>query len=129
MSLEESLKPSVVLVSPSDIEESVKKIEEELKVYEQSNAEFQKKLQGEIDSLWKSLSWLKVAESQGMWKSKTCRHNNQGLCEAWNISDPAKLGIPEDSISVSQDGVKKVLVTKFFHICIACPLYEPRRGQ
>lgn len=129
MSLEDSLKPSVVLISPSDIEESVKKIEEELKTHEQLDLDTQKKIQEELDKISKSISWLRVAESQGMWKSKTCRHGTQGSCEAWNISDPIKLGIPEEAVSVSQDGTRRVVISRFFQICIACPLYEPRRNQ
>ncbi|ARM75738.1 hypothetical protein [Acidianus manzaensis] len=129
MSVEDSLKPSVILVSPSDIEENVKKIEEEIKNHEQLDLDSQKKIQEEIDKIWKSLGWFKIAESQGIWKSKTCRHGTQGSCEAWNISDPSKLGIPEDAISVAQDGTKRVITAKFYQLCISCPLYEPRRNQ
>jgi hypothetical protein len=129
MSLEESLKSSVVLISPSDIEESVKKIEEEIKSHEQIDIDFQKKIQEELDKIRSTLSWLKIAESQGVWKTKTCRHAIDGVCEAWNISDPGKLGIPQEVISVNQDGTKRVVVAKFYQICITCPLYEPRRSQ
>ncbi|AWR97095.1 hypothetical protein DFR86_05635 [Acidianus sulfidivorans JP7] len=129
MSVEDGLKPSVILISPSDIEENVKKLEEEIKNHEQIDIESQKKIQEEIDNIWKSLAWLKIAESQGMWKSKTCRHSNQGSCEAWNISDPSRLGIPEDAITTAQDGSKRVVIAKFYQLCISCPLYEARRNQ
>ncbi|AWR94658.1 hypothetical protein [Acidianus brierleyi] len=128
MSLEDNLKPSIVLVSPSDLEEEIKKIEEEIKSHEQIDVDFQKKIHEEIDNISKSLSWLKIAESQGVWKSKTCKHVSNDTCNAWNISDPEKLGIPVDVIIFNQDGSKKVSVNKFPGLCITCPLYEPKRA-
>jgi hypothetical protein len=128
MSVEENLKPSVILVSPSELEEEIKKIEEEIKSHEQLDVDLFKKIQEELNGINKAISWLRIAESQGIWKSKTCKHVINDSCNAWNISDPEKVGIPTDVISFNQDGTKRVVVSKFPGLCIACPLYEPKRS-
>ncbi len=128
MSVEENLKPSVVLVSTSELEEEIKRIEEEIRSHEQLDLDSLKKIHEELNNINKAISWLRIAESQGVWKSRTCKHAANETCNAWNISDPEKVGIPSDVISFNQDGTKRVLVSKFPGLCIACPLYEPKRA-
>ncbi|MDT7875564.1 MAG: hypothetical protein RXQ80_03955 [Sulfolobaceae archaeon] len=124
---EETLKPSIVLVSTSELEEEVKKVEEKLKSLEDShNKEFEK-IKAEIDTLHTLTSWLNIAKSQGLWKSRTCKHVINDACVAWSIAEPEKVGIPSDAVVVTENGSKKVVVTKFFEICITCPLYEPKK--
>ncbi|MEM0362622.1 MAG: hypothetical protein QXH75_02260 [Sulfolobaceae archaeon] len=125
---EENLKPSVTLLSTSELEEEIKNLSEELKKIKNSNDDEHKKIYDSISNLARSLAWLNISKSQGVWKSKTCKHSVNFVCQAWNISDEEKLGIPSDFISVNQDGSKKVIVSKFPEICISCPLYEARRS-
>ncbi len=127
-SIEENLKPNIVVLSTSDLEEEIKGIVEEFKKYKLDNEEEHKKIGEVLSTIVKLTSWINLAKSQGVWKSKTCKHSINFICEAWNISDPEKLGIPSDAISTTQDGNKKVIVGKFSDICIVCPLYEGRRS-
>ncbi|NON61967.1 hypothetical protein [Acidianus sp. RZ1] len=124
---DEELSSTIILTSTSELESEIKKIEEEIKTHEQFDIDSQKKVLEELERVKKSISWLKIAESQGIWKSKTCRHGISGSCDAWNVSDPIKLGIPEDAVNTNQDGSKRVSINKFYSICITCPLYEANR--
>lgn len=117
---EETLKPSVTLISASEIENELKNALNEFN-------EKHKQLEDKITSLEKFISWLNVAKAQGLWKAKTCKYSNQEACEAWNISEPEKLSIPQDVIIFKQDGTKRVAVLKFPEFCVTCPLYEPKR--
>ncbi|MEM3357724.1 MAG: hypothetical protein QXK17_01985 [Metallosphaera sp.] len=127
MSIEDNLRPSVMLISPSDIEEDIKKLQDKLKSHEELELNDIAKLKEDAQKLWDFVSWLKVAQVQGVWKSKTCRHSINGRCNAWNISDPEKIGLTPDKIDES-DNTKRVIVDKFPNLCVACPLYEAKRS-
>ncbi|MEM3347038.1 MAG: hypothetical protein QXR57_02295 [Metallosphaera sp.] len=127
MSIEDNLRPSVMLISPSDIEEDIKKLQDKLKSHEELELNDITKLKEDAQKLWDFVSWLKVAQVQGVWKSKTCRHSINGRCNAWNISDPEKIGLTPDKIDES-DNTKRVIVDKFPNLCVACPLYEAKRS-
>ncbi|MEL9969302.1 hypothetical protein [Metallosphaera sp.] len=127
MSIEDNLRPSVMLISPSDIEEDIKKLQDKLKSHEELELNDITKLKEDAQKLWDFVSWLKVAQVQGVWKSKTCRHSINGRCNAWNISDPEKIGLTPDKIDES-DNSKRVIVDKFPNLCVACPLYEAKRS-
>ncbi|AEB94280.1 hypothetical protein [Metallosphaera cuprina] len=127
MSIEDNLRPSVMLISPSDIEEDIKKLQDKLKSHEELELNDIAKLKEDAQKLWDFVSWLKVAQVQGVWKSKTCRHSINGRCNAWNISDPEKIGLTPDKIDES-DNSKRVIVDKFPNLCVACPLYEAKRS-
>jgi len=128
MSVEDNLKPSIAIISPSDVEVEVKKIEEELHAHQQLEGEKIKSILDDVKKLWDFISWLRIAEAQGVWKAKTCRHSINDRCQAWNISDPDRVGLPPDVVQVNQDGTKNVWVGKYPHFCIACPLYEAKRS-
>ncbi|MEM4911826.1 MAG: hypothetical protein QXJ81_03225, partial [Metallosphaera sp.] len=83
MSIEDNLRPSVMLISPSDIEEDIKKLQDKLKSHEELELNDIAKLKEDAQKLWDFVSWLKVAQVQGVWKSKTCRHSINGRCNAW----------------------------------------------
>ncbi|QGA55070.1 hypothetical protein GFS03_11035 [Sulfolobus sp. E5-1-F] len=125
---EDNLKPNIVLLSTSDLEQEIRQLTEELKSMKDDNEEEHKKIYVMIDNIARTLNWINIAKSQSIWKSKTCKHAINFVCQAWNISDENKLGIPSDVIVVNNDGTKRVVVSKFSEICIACPLYEPRRS-
>ncbi|MDT7861216.1 MAG: hypothetical protein RRA45_03220 [Saccharolobus sp.] len=127
-SIDENLKPNVVVLSTSDLEEEIKGINEELKKFKGENEEEHRKIYEILSNLSKMLNWINVAKSQAIWKSKTCKHSVNFTCQAWNISDEEKLGIPSEAIVINQDGTKKVIVSKFPDICMICPLYEARRS-
>ncbi|WP_338599647.1 hypothetical protein V6M85_10340 [Sulfolobus tengchongensis] len=127
-SIEDNLKPNVILLSTSDLEQEIRQLAEELKNIKNSNDEEHKKIYTIIDNLTRNLTWINVAKSQGIWKSKTCKHVLNFACQAWNISDENKLGIPNEAIIINDDGTKRVVVSKFPEICIVCPLYEARRS-
>ncbi|BFH74432.1 hypothetical protein SJAV_23760 [Sulfurisphaera javensis] len=124
---EETLKPNVVLISASDLESEIKQLEEKVKQINDTNIQEFEKIKSEIDKLHTLTSWLVIAKSQGIWKSKTCRHVINDSCSAWSISEPEKLGIPQDAVFVTENGSKKVVVAKFPELCITCPLYEPKK--
>ncbi|QGR17121.1 hypothetical protein D1869_07930 [Sulfurisphaera ohwakuensis] len=124
---EETLKPNIVLISASDLENEIKQLEDKIKqINNNNNIEFEK-IKSELDKLHTITGWLNIAKSQGIWKSKTCRYVNNDSCSAWSISEPEKLGIPQDAIFVTENGSKKVVVAKFPELCITCPLYEPKK--
>jgi len=124
---EETLKPNIILISASDLENEIKQIDEKLNQVNENNLHEFEKIRSEIDKLHTLTSWLAIAKSQGVWKSKTCRHVINDACSAWSISEPEKLGIPQDSIFVTENGSKKIIVAKFPELCITCPLYEPKK--
>ncbi|QKQ99707.1 hypothetical protein GWK48_04255 [Metallosphaera tengchongensis] len=126
MSVEENLKPSILLISPSDIESDIKKIEEELKIIHNDSDDKILKLKEDVQRLWNFVEWLKIAQVQGIWKSKTCRYSDNGKCNAWNVNEPEKLGLPSEVIEVDSNSSKHVIVDKFPNFCIACPLYEAK---
>ncbi|AAK40463.1 hypothetical protein SULI_05515 [Saccharolobus solfataricus] len=125
---EDNLKPNIVLLSTSDLEQEIRQLTEELKNVKDNNNEEHKKLYALVDNITRTLNWINIAKSQGIWKSKTCKHAINFVCQAWNISDESKLGIPSDVIVINDDGTKRVVVSKFSEICIVCPLYEARRS-
>lgn len=124
---EETLKPSIVLISASDLENEIHQLNEKLNQLNENNSHEFEKIKSEIDKLHTLTSWLAIAKSQGIWKSKTCRHVVNDTCSAWLISEPEKLGIPQDAVFVADNGSKKVVVSKFPELCIVCPLYEPKK--
>ncbi|MEM0113791.1 MAG: hypothetical protein QW253_04280, partial [Metallosphaera sp.] len=101
--------------------------QDKLKSHEELELNDIAKLKEDAQKLWDFVSWLKVAQVQGVWKSKTCRHSINGRCNAWNISDPEKIGLTPDKIDES-DNSKRVIVDKFPNLCVACPLYEAKRS-
>jgi hypothetical protein len=127
ISNEDTLKNNVVLISASDLEEEIKEIREKIKNLNDSTSQEFNNVKSQLDRLFTITSWLNIARSQGLWKAKTCRHVFNDTCNAWSISEPEKLGIPQDAIVVLENGSKKVVVAKFSDICITCPLYEPKR--
>ncbi|BBD73899.1 hypothetical protein HS1genome_2288 [Sulfodiicoccus acidiphilus] len=134
--LEESLYSSVSLVSASELESELSALKEQIKalkeVMERQQGDLSgskatlEKLESMVLQLERELSWRAVAKSQGLWKSRRCKHVNSGICGAWHVSEPEKLGVPQDAVEIT-DGAKRVSVIKFPDLCIACPLYEPRR--
>ncbi len=127
--LEENLKPSIVLLSASDLELEVKELKEQVRNLRDNNDADHTKLHEKIEEITKGLAWLNIAKSQGMWKAKTCRHMENNACSAWNVNEPEKLGIPADAVTLEQNGVKRVSVARFPELCISCPLYEAKRSQ
>lgn len=125
--VEESLKPNIVLVSASDLENEIKQLNERINQISENNVHEFEKIKSEIDKLHTLTSWLAIAKSQGIWKSKTCRHIVNDTCSAWSINEPEKLGIPQDAVLAIENGTKKVVVAKFPELCITCPLYEPKK--
>ncbi|MCY0850191.1 hypothetical protein [Sulfuracidifex metallicus] len=126
--LEENLKPSIVLLSASDLELELKELKEEIKSLRDNNDVDHSRLNEKIDNVAKSITWLNIARSQGMWKSRTCRHMENDACSAWNVNEPEKLGIPAEAVTLEQTGIKRISVLKFPELCIACPLYEAKRS-
>ena len=124
---EETLKPNIALISTSDLENEIKQLSEKINQVSENNSHELEKIKSEIGKLYTLTSWLAIAKSQGIWKSKTCRYVVNDACSAWNISEPEKLGIPQDAIFVAENGSKKVNVAKFPELCIVCPLYEPKK--
>jgi hypothetical protein len=128
MSSEDVLNPNITLISTSELEAELKNLLEYFKSLKYENEEEHKKIIERVFAIETTLKWLNIAKSQGAWKSKTCRHVTNGICNAWNISDPNKLGIMDDAIYISTDGTKRVIVNKFYEICITCPLYESKKS-
>ncbi|MEM0173205.1 MAG: hypothetical protein QXV69_04230 [Sulfolobaceae archaeon] len=124
MSVEEVLNTNVTLISASELESEVRNLAENLRSLKEENTEEHKKILQRLEVIEK---WLSLAKLQGSWKSRTCKHVNNGICNAWNISDPVRIGIPEDAVYTPPDGTKRVIVTKYYDICITCPLYESRK--
>ena len=124
---EETLKPNIILISASDLENEIKQINEKLNQVNENNLHEFEKIKSEIDKLHTLTSWLAIAKSQGIWKSKTCRYVTNDTCSAWSISEPEKLGIQQDAIFVTENGSKKIIIAKFPELCITCPLYEPKK--
>ncbi|AHC51738.1 hypothetical protein SUSAZ_07155 [Sulfolobus acidocaldarius SUSAZ] len=123
---EDGLKPTIVLVSASELEEEVRKLSDKVNNLVTDSRAQNEELKTEINNIKSLISWLSIARSQGLWKAKTCKHSVNEKCNAWNISDPEKLGIPQEYVSEGENGSKKVLVGKFSEICITCPLYDPK---
>ncbi|BCS91815.1 hypothetical protein [Metallosphaera javensis (ex Sakai et al. 2022)] len=128
MSVEDNLKPSIMLISPTDIELDIKRLEEQLKVHQDQESDNVQKIREDIQRLWDFVSWLKIAQVQGVWKSKTCRHSVNGRCNAWNVSEPERIGLSSEYVEAGGDNVKHVVVEKYPHFCITCPLYEAKRS-
>lgn len=127
--LEENLKPSIVLLSTSDLEIEVRELKEQIRNLKENDDVEHTKITEKIDELARGLAWLNIAKSQGMWKSRTCRHMENDACSAWNVNEPEKLGIPADAVTLEQNGSKRISVLKFPELCISCPLYEAKRAQ
>ncbi|AWR99620.1 hypothetical protein [Metallosphaera hakonensis] len=128
MSIEDNLKPSIMLISPTDIEGDIKKLEEQLRFHQEQESNNVQKVKEELQKIWETLSWLKIAEVQGVWKSKTCRHSLNGRCNAWNVSEPERIGLSQDMVEIGNDNTRHVIVERFPNFCIACPLYEVKRS-
>ena len=124
---EETLKPNIILISSSDLENEIRQLNEKLNQVNENNLHEFEKIKSEIDKLHTLASWLAIAKSQGIWKSKTCRYVVNDTCSAWSISEPEKLGIPQDAVIVTENNSKKVVISKFPELCITCPLYEPKK--
>jgi len=124
MATEEVLNTTITLVSISELEGEIKNLNDNIKSLKEENSEEHKKILQKLELIEK---WLTLAKSQGSWKSKTCKYANNGVCGAWNISDPTRIGIPEDAIYIAPDGSRRVIVSKYYELCITCPLYEVKR--
>mgnify|MGYP001772531098 CR=1 FL=1 len=124
---DEVFKPSIVLVSVSDLEGEVKKLADELKALKEEGRVREETIIKRVETLERSLSWLNVIRAQAVWKSRSCRHSVNGVCEAWHVADPEKIGIPVDAVVVTEGPYKKISLTKFPELCATCPLYEARK--
>ena len=124
---EELIKPSIVLVSVSDLEGEVRRLAEEVKALREEKRLSDEGISKRFETIERSLAWLNVMRAQAVWKSRTCRHSVNGVCEAWHITEPEKIGIPADAVIPADGQYKKVNLTKFPEICASCPLYEARK--
>ena len=124
---DEVFKPSIVLVSVSDLEGEVKKLADEIRALREEGRVKEESIVKRVESLERSLSWLNVVRAQAVWKSKSCRHSVNGICEAWHVTDPEKIGIPGDAVVQTEGPYKKISLMKFPEICATCPLYEARK--
>ncbi|MGC9106023.1 MAG: hypothetical protein ACP5HQ_06340 [Thermoprotei archaeon] len=124
---EEVFKPNIVLVSVTDLETEVKSLKAEVEKVKDDNRRAHDDIVKRIEALEKSVSWLTVVRSQAIWKSKTCRYANNGICDAWNVSEPDKVGVPNDAVVAVDGPYKKVNLNKFPEICAVCPLYEMKK--
>lgn len=52
MSVEDNLKPSIMLISPTDIELDIKRLEEQLKVHQDQESDNVQKIREDIQRLW-----------------------------------------------------------------------------
>ncbi len=124
---EDLIKPSIVLVSVSDLEGEVRKLAEELRSIREEKRASDESLVKRIESIERAIAWLNVVKAQAIWKSKTCRHSSNGVCEAWHIAEPEKIGIPPNAVVQAEGPYKKVNLAVFPEICASCPLYEARK--
>jgi hypothetical protein len=124
---EEVFKPNIVLVSVTDLETEVKSLKAEVEKVKDDSKRTHDDIVKRVEALEKSVSWLTVVRSQAIWKSKTCRYANNGVCDAWNVSEPDKVGVPNDAVVAVDGPYKKVNLNKFPEICAVCPLYEMKK--
>jgi hypothetical protein len=124
---EEPFRTNIVLVSVTDLESEVKSLKAELDKVKEDQRKVSEEAAKRIEGLERALSWLNVERSQAVWKSRTCRYANNGICDAWNVSDPERVGVPKDAVIAVEGPFKKVDLQKFPEICAVCPLYEVRK--
>lgn len=114
----------------ASIRQKISLLETRLTTLQDQVEEFKRRADTSINNISSKIPSLvtlsTITLSQGVWKSKTCRHNGGGVCGAWNISDPERTGVPKEAVVPGQQG-NKISVSKFPELCVACPLYESIR--